>query len=163
MSKLNKGTSMVWFIGNATRLTSDTSKLLNAPIDPPPHCLHFYPIARSTRKFIKKITHPYPFRFLPCQSTLRLPVLDTDEHSPCCYYAPHPSPLARTSLRTPLAPSHRAHRPLAPIARAGASGARFADHVHYQPDRSKPGADGASGGGAHARRWSWMLVVLWKL
>jgi hypothetical protein len=66
----------------------------------------FTPLLALSMSLLKKITHPYPFRFLIiCRSALRLPHLDTDAHSPRCCHALHPSPLARAPSRAPLAPS----------------------------------------------------------
>ena len=98
----------------------------------------------------KKITHPYPFRFLlPCQSTLRLPVLDADTHSPRCYHVAHLSLLAHAPSRVPLAP------PIAWATRSLPSRALVLVMLalpvtRAAPSRTKPGA---SGGGARARRW----------
>jgi hypothetical protein len=127
--------------GNATHLTSDRSKSSDAPAGPPPRCLRFYPAARSTHEFIKKISHI----LIPSTSSSSVaapcdcPILDADVHSPRYYRAPHLPPLARTPSCVPLTPSCRACCP---------------------PDRPKPGAGGAAGGGARACYWCWMLVVL---
>jgi hypothetical protein len=105
---------------------------------PTARCLRFYPTARSARKFTKKITHPYPFRFLlPCRSALLLPRPERGRAIPSLL--PHaPSVATRLpSSRAPLAPSR--------VTCAGAGGVRSARHPRRPPSRAKPGA-----GGAHA-------------
>jgi hypothetical protein len=102
---------------NATRLISDKSKSSDAPVGPLSCYLRFYLAACSVRKFIKKITHFYPFHFLlPCYSALRLPrpaILDAGAHSPCCCRLPHTPcaaarsrPVARWCWWCSLCPSH---------------------------------------------------------
>jgi hypothetical protein len=77
------------------------------------------PLALPT-SLLKKIIHSYPLRFLlPCRSALRLPVLDTDAHSPHCSRTPHPPPLARAPSRAPPSPSRRARRSSRPTQARG--------------------------------------------
>jgi hypothetical protein len=130
-------------------------RLIRCSRGPQPRCLHFYPTTRSAREFIKlkRITHPYPFRFLLlCRSALQLPHTRRGRALPSFL----PRALSATTrlrlvLGVPLAP---------PIARAGADGARSACRARRPPDRPKPDASGAGGSGAHAHRWCRMLVVL---
>ena len=59
-----------------------------------------------------------------------------------------------TRTRTPLVAIARPirRRSLAPVARAGAGGARSACHTRRPPARAKPGVGGTGGSGARTRR-----------
>jgi hypothetical protein len=131
---------------------SDTSKSPDAPAGLPPRCLRFYPATCFAREFIKKITHPYPLRFLfPCRSALRLPHPGRGHALPSLLPRA-PSAAARSRPVTSascLLPS----RVLMLVVLTPPVACRL-------PDRPKPSVGGAGGGGAHAGRWCWMLVVL---
>jgi hypothetical protein len=128
--------ALIFKIGNATCLTSNTSKSSDAPAGPLPRWLRFYPAAHTAHEIIKK-SSPILIPFAssspvaaPCGGL----ILDADTHSPRSYRVPHsrhslalrharlsshpvahavhslPSRALVLVVLPPLGPSH-AHRP----------------------------------------------------
>jgi hypothetical protein len=102
---------------------------------------------------LKKITHPYPFRFLlPCRSALRLPCPGRGRTLPSLL-SHVPSTAARSRLVA------HASRPLL-------SCTRWCWWCSLRPSRVPPArlahaqCQWRGGDGVRARRWCWILVVL---